>query len=141
MVLSEASFNVFLPRYCATHHQRAFTILDMERTLPTCLIRKLRSGSSKMVCFTAQNKRFFRSDERMNRPIHHVNKKKKRTKKLSHLSGIFDNRVLETNWKQWRSDLGYVQDEDPGDTMSKPESNRDPPRGTSTPHSPHSGPH
>lgn len=66
--LSEASFKVSLLRY-VTHRQRAFTILDMERTLPKWLIRKLRSGSSKMVCFTAENKRFLRSDERMKRLI------------------------------------------------------------------------
>ncbi|XP_011606498.2 transient receptor potential cation channel subfamily V member 1-like [Takifugu rubripes] len=74
--------------------QRAFTILDLERTLPRCLMRKLRSGSSNMLCFTAEDKRFFR--------------------------------VLETNWKKWRSDLGYIQEEDPGDTMLKSQSNSQP---------------
>uniref|UniRef100_H3CLS7 Transient receptor potential cation channel subfamily V member 2 n=1 Tax=Tetraodon nigroviridis TaxID=99883 RepID=H3CLS7_TETNG len=89
--------------------QRAFTILDIERTLPKCLMRKLHSGSSKTVCFTAENKRFLR---------------------------LFDLRVVETNWKQWRSDLGYVQDEDPGDTMSKSQSNSQP-QGTSRTRPPH----
>lgn len=69
MFLSKASYKVFLLRCYVTYHQRAFTILDIERTLPKCLIRKLHSGSSKMVCLTAENKRFLRSDEKMNRLV------------------------------------------------------------------------
>lgn len=46
--------------YYVTRHQRAFTILDLESTLPRCLMRKLRSGSSNMLCFKAEDKRFFR---------------------------------------------------------------------------------
>ncbi|XP_054455866.1 transient receptor potential cation channel subfamily V member 1-like [Anoplopoma fimbria] len=70
--------------------QRAYTILDMERTLPRCLKSKLYSGVSKVVCLRSgqdDNRRFFR--------------------------------VEEMNWRQWRSDVGYVQEEDPGDSMMK----------------------
>lgn len=45
------------------HPQRAFTILDMERTLPRSLRTKLYSGVSKMVCLGGQkdeSRRFFR---------------------------------------------------------------------------------
>lgn len=34
-----------------------------------------------------------------------------------------DCRVEEMNWRQWRSDLGYIQEEDPGDRMMKPQLN------------------
>lgn len=47
------------------------------------------------------------------------------------VSGIFDTRVLETNWKQWRSDLGYIEEEDPGDTMMKSQPKTQP-QGSST---------
>lgn len=70
--------------------QRAVTILDMERTLPRCLRRKINSGVSKIVCLGGQvdkSRRFFR--------------------------------VEELNWKQWRSDLGVLQEEDPGELMMK----------------------
>ncbi|KAK9521318.1 hypothetical protein VZT92_021135 [Zoarces viviparus] len=70
--------------------QRAFTILDMERTLPRCLKSKLYSTLSKIVCFKGEqgeSRRFFRVDE--------------------------------MNWKQWRSDVGYVHEEDPGESMMK----------------------
>ncbi|XP_037632140.1 transient receptor potential cation channel subfamily V member 1-like [Sebastes umbrosus] len=63
--------------------QRAFTILDMERTLPRCLRTKLFAGASKVVLGKDKTHRFFR--------------------------------VEELNWKQWRSDVGYIQDEDPGE--------------------------
>lgn len=36
-----------------------------------------------------------------------------------HLGTFFLFRVEEFNWKQWRSDLGFVQEEDPGDSMMK----------------------
>lgn len=37
---------------------------------------------------------------------------------VPHGPGIyFDFRVEEMNWRQWRSDLGYIQEEDPGDRM------------------------
>ncbi|XP_070762054.1 transient receptor potential cation channel subfamily V member 1-like [Enoplosus armatus] len=73
--------------------QRAFTILDMERTLPRCLASKLYSGVSKMVCIRGEqeeSRRFFR--------------------------------VEEVNWRQWRSDLGVIREEDPGDRVMKPQS-------------------
>ncbi|KAM9853777.1 transient receptor potential cation channel subfamily V member 1-like isoform 2-T2 [Aulostomus maculatus] len=71
--------------------QRAFTILDMERTLPTCLMNKLFPGGSKLVCFRNnqdESRTFFR--------------------------------VEEMNWRQWRSDLGVVYEEDPGHGMTMP---------------------
>lgn len=52
-------------------------------------------------------------------------------------SGILSTRVLETNWKQWRSDLGYIQEEDPGDTMLKSQS-KSQPQGSSSPFWPRS---
>ncbi|XP_023266093.1 transient receptor potential cation channel subfamily V member 1-like [Seriola lalandi dorsalis] len=74
--------------------QRAFTILDMERTLPRGLKNKLYSGMSKMVCLTGENdecRRFFR--------------------------------VEEMNWRQWKSELGVIREEDPGNQMMKPQPN------------------
>ncbi|KAM3615569.1 uncharacterized protein V6R79_004262 [Siganus canaliculatus] len=67
--------------------QRAFTILDTERTLPQWLQNKLFSRSSKTVSLGSEKERrcFFR--------------------------------VEEMKWSQWRSDLGYVQEEDPGDRI------------------------
>lgn len=62
----------------------------------------------------------------VNRPIDGV------LKSLFFVSRIFYTRVLETNWKQWRSDLGYIQEEDPGDNMLKSQSNSQP-QGSSTP--------
>lgn len=53
------------------------------------------------------------------------------------VSGILYTRVLETNWKQWRCDLGYIQEEDPGDTMLKSQS-KSQPQGSSTPFWPRS---
>ncbi|XP_072317875.1 transient receptor potential cation channel subfamily V member 1-like [Eucyclogobius newberryi] len=63
--------------------QRSHTILDMERTLPKCLLNKLRSVASKTVSFKQRDKsrRFLR--------------------------------VAETNWTQWRSDMCVYQEEDP----------------------------
>lgn len=51
---------------------------------------------------------------------------------VSHDQGIFfDFRVEEMNWRQWRSDLGYIQEEDPGDRMMKPQlKNQTPGRAT-----------
>ncbi|XP_029301832.1 transient receptor potential cation channel subfamily V member 1-like [Cottoperca gobio] len=68
--------------------QRASTILDMERTLPRCLTNKLHSRVSKKVCFRGKQ------DE----------------------SRRFF-RVEEMNWRQWRSDVGYIGEEDPGDCL------------------------
>ncbi|XP_076590832.1 transient receptor potential cation channel subfamily V member 1-like [Chaetodon auriga] len=81
--ISEESENIW-------NLQRAFTIVDMERTLPRCLTSKLYSGVSKMVCLRNEQ------DER---------------RRLL--------RVEEMNWRQWRSDLGFIQEEDPGDHMMK----------------------
>ena len=37
------------------------------------------------------------------------------------------------NWKQWRSDLGYIEEEDPGDRMMRPQpQSKDPTPGTHT---------
>ncbi|XP_047450081.1 transient receptor potential cation channel subfamily V member 1-like [Mugil cephalus] len=75
--------------------QRAFTILDIERTLPKWLKTKLDSGGSKMVSLKNEQdegQRFFR--------------------------------VEEMNWRQWRSDLG-VREEDPGNYMMKPEEEKE----------------
>ncbi|XP_042342627.1 transient receptor potential cation channel subfamily V member 1-like [Plectropomus leopardus] len=72
--------------------QRALTILDMEGTLPRCLMNKLNSRKSKMVCVRGEQdktRRFFR--------------------------------VEEINWKQWRSDVGVMQEEDPWDDVMKPQ--------------------
>uniref|UniRef100_UPI0037E7A5D8 transient receptor potential cation channel subfamily V member 1-like n=1 Tax=Semicossyphus pulcher TaxID=241346 RepID=UPI0037E7A5D8 len=68
--------------------QRAITILDMEKTMPKCLMDKLYSGVSKMVCLGSQedgSRKYFR--------------------------------VEELNWKQWKSDLGVMREEDPGERM------------------------
>ncbi|AWO98543.1 putative transient receptor potential cation channel subfamily V member 1-like [Scophthalmus maximus] len=72
--------------------QRAFTILDMERTLPRGLRSKLFTGESKMVCLRGKKdecRRFFR--------------------------------VEEMNWSQWRTDLGVIREEDPGNHMMEPQ--------------------
>lgn len=34
---------------------------------------------------------------------------------------FFDFRVEEMNWRQWRTDVGHIQEEDPGDRMMKPQ--------------------
>lgn len=53
---------------------------------------------------------------------------------VSQDEGIFsDFRVEEMNWRQWRSDLGYIQEEDPGDRMVKPQHNNQTP-GKATDH-------
>nr|XP_046245975.1 transient receptor potential cation channel subfamily V member 1-like isoform X2 [Scatophagus argus] len=78
--------------------QRASTILDMERTLPRCLTSKLFSGVSRMVCFRGKQEESRR---------------------------FF--RVEEMNWRQWRSDLGFIQEEDPGDHLMKPQPNNQTP--------------
>ncbi|XP_034095385.1 transient receptor potential cation channel subfamily V member 1-like isoform X3 [Gymnodraco acuticeps] len=83
--ISEESENIW-------NLQRAFTILDMERTLPKCLREKLLCGVSKVVCLKGsrdESRRFFR--------------------------------VEEMNWRQWRTDVGHIQEEDPGDRMMKPQ--------------------
>ncbi|KAM9364495.1 transient receptor potential cation channel subfamily V member 1-like isoform 2-T2 [Pholidichthys leucotaenia] len=64
--------------------QRAFTILDMERSLPRWLRKKLLSRMSKIICSrneTDKQRQFFR--------------------------------VVEMNWRRWRSDLGVTQEEEP----------------------------
>ncbi|XP_028321196.1 transient receptor potential cation channel subfamily V member 1-like [Gouania willdenowi] len=66
--------------------QRSFTILDMERSLPRCITTKLVSKTSKRVCFTTEQDQCRR---------------------------FF--RVEEMNWRQWRSDVGRIRDEDPED--------------------------
>ncbi|XP_008424925.1 transient receptor potential cation channel subfamily V member 1-like [Poecilia reticulata] len=69
--------------------QRAFTILDMERTLPRWLRTKLQSGASEMVCVSNDQddaRRFVR--------------------------------VTETNWKKWRSDLGVKLKEEPAGQLA-----------------------
>lgn len=63
--------------------QRAFTIIDMERTLPRCLRTKLYDRVSEMVCF--------RNDQAKARRF---------------------VRVTEVNWKKWRSNLGIDLKED-----------------------------
>ncbi|XP_039987251.1 transient receptor potential cation channel subfamily V member 1-like [Xiphias gladius] len=83
--ISEESENIW-------NLQRAFTILDMEQTLPRALRSRLHSGLSKMVCLRGEKdscRRFFR--------------------------------VEEMNWRQWKSDLGVIRDEDPGNRMMSPE--------------------
>ncbi|XP_068601286.1 transient receptor potential cation channel subfamily V member 1-like [Brachionichthys hirsutus] len=69
--------------------QRAFTILDMERTLPKCLKTKLLDGSNMV----------------------HFRREQNETGKWL--------RVQEMNWRKWRSNLRYMKDEDPGDCMMK----------------------
>lgn len=78
------------------------------------------------------HKAFKHLDKRVNRPIGGVFKSL-----FNSFLESFDTRVLETNWKQWRSDLGYIQEEDPGDTMLKSQSNSQP-QGRSTPRWPRS---
>ncbi|XP_046891610.1 transient receptor potential cation channel subfamily V member 1-like [Hypomesus transpacificus] len=60
--------------------QRAHTILDLERSLPKCFRKKLRSGVVKKL--GVAHRRFFR--------------------------------VEEVNWKKWRTNLGIINEEDPG---------------------------
>ncbi|PWA25568.1 hypothetical protein CCH79_00019658, partial [Gambusia affinis] len=69
--------------------QRAFTILDMERTLPRWLRTKLQSGASEMVCI--------RNDQDDTRRF---------------------VRVTEMNWNKWRSDLGVKLKEEPADQLT-----------------------
>ncbi|XP_043975914.1 transient receptor potential cation channel subfamily V member 1-like [Gambusia affinis] len=69
--------------------QRAFTILDMERTLPRWLRTKLQSRASEMVCI--------RNDQ--DDPRRFV-------------------RVTEMNWNKWRSDLGVKLKEEPADQLT-----------------------
>ncbi|XP_019223153.1 transient receptor potential cation channel subfamily V member 1 isoform X5 [Oreochromis niloticus] len=72
--------------------QRAFTILDMERTLPRWLRSKLQCRMSRMVCSRNpmdKHRRFFR--------------------------------VEEMNWKQWKSDLGVHWEEEPANDMMVPQ--------------------
>ncbi|KAE8294928.1 Transient receptor potential cation channel subfamily V member 1 [Larimichthys crocea] len=83
--ISEESENIW-------NLQRAFTILDMERTLPKCLSSKLFSGVSKMVC---------------------IGSKQDKSRRFL--------RVEEKDWKRWRCDLGFIQDEDPGDHVKTPQ--------------------
>lgn len=64
--------------------QRSHTILDMERTLPKCILNKLYSGRSKTVSF-----------------------KQEQDKKRKFI------RVEETHWTQWRSDMCVDGEEDP----------------------------
>ncbi|XP_061576179.1 transient receptor potential cation channel subfamily V member 1-like isoform X2 [Cololabis saira] len=68
--------------------QRAFTILDMERTLPRWLRNRLHSSVSDMVCFK-----------------NNLDKARRFV------------RVTEMNWKQWRSDLRVKLEEDPANEM------------------------
>ncbi|XP_071398318.1 transient receptor potential cation channel subfamily V member 1-like isoform X1 [Centroberyx affinis] len=77
--------------------QRALTILDMERTLPRGLRGKLYSGVVKTLCFSAGRQECRR---------------------------FF--RVEEMNWKKWRSDLGIIQEEDPGNHIIKPKPHETP---------------
>uniref|UniRef100_A0AAV2J577 Ion transport domain-containing protein n=1 Tax=Knipowitschia caucasica TaxID=637954 RepID=A0AAV2J577_KNICA len=67
--------------------QRSHTILDMERTLPNCMLDKLRSVGSK------------------------VSFKHERDKSRRFL------RVTETYWTEWRSDMYVCQEEDPGNDI------------------------
>uniref|UniRef100_A0A3B3TRQ6 Transient receptor potential cation channel subfamily V member 1-like n=1 Tax=Poecilia latipinna TaxID=48699 RepID=A0A3B3TRQ6_9TELE len=69
--------------------QRAFTILDMERTLPRWLRTKLQSGVSEMVCV--------RNDQDDARRF---------------------VRVTEINWKKWRSDVGVKLKEEPAGQLT-----------------------
>ncbi|XP_038140789.1 transient receptor potential cation channel subfamily V member 1-like [Cyprinodon tularosa] len=77
--------------------QRAFTILEMERTLPRWLRSKLHSRDSDMVCF--------KSDEGKSRRF---------------------VRVTVMNWKKWRSDLGVELKEDPANVERDEESSGNP---------------
>lgn len=72
--------------------QRAFTILDMERSVPGCLKSKLHSRVSEMVCFRSN-----------------VDKCRRFV------------RVTEKNWKKWRSDLGVKLEEEPANDMMEPQ--------------------
>ncbi|XP_062275922.1 transient receptor potential cation channel subfamily V member 1-like [Scomber scombrus] len=79
--ISEESENIWNLR-------RAMTILDLERSLPRSLMRKLNPAVSKMLCVRNEKnecKRFFR--------------------------------VEEMNWRQWRSDVALNREEDPGNDM------------------------
>ncbi|XP_014827614.1 PREDICTED: LOW QUALITY PROTEIN: transient receptor potential cation channel subfamily V member 1-like [Poecilia mexicana] len=69
--------------------QRAFTILDMERTLPRWLRTKLQSDASEMVCV--------RNDQDDARRF---------------------VRVTEINWKKWRSDVGVKLKEEPAGQLT-----------------------
>ncbi|XP_053177525.1 transient receptor potential cation channel subfamily V member 1-like [Scomber japonicus] len=79
--ISEESENIWNLR-------RAMTILDLERSLPRSLMRKMNPGVSKMLCVRNEKnecRRFFR--------------------------------VEEMNWRQWRSDVALNSEEDPGNDM------------------------
>uniref|UniRef100_A0A087XJ40 Ion transport domain-containing protein n=1 Tax=Poecilia formosa TaxID=48698 RepID=A0A087XJ40_POEFO len=79
--------------------QRAFTILDMERTLPRWLRTKLQSGASEMVCV--------RNDQDDARRF---------------VRRFVPFRVTEINWKKWRSDVGVKLKEEPAGCASVDES-------------------
>ncbi|XP_054884913.1 transient receptor potential cation channel subfamily V member 1-like isoform X2 [Poeciliopsis prolifica] len=69
--------------------QRAFTILDMERTLPPWLRTRLQAGASETICVGNDQddaRRFIR--------------------------------VTEINWNKWRSDLGVKLKEEPADPLT-----------------------
>uniref|UniRef100_A0A4W6FXS9 Transient receptor potential cation channel subfamily V member 2 n=1 Tax=Lates calcarifer TaxID=8187 RepID=A0A4W6FXS9_LATCA len=85
--------------------QRAITILDMERTLPRALRSRLHTGVLKMVCLRGEKDGYRR---------------------------FF--RVEEMNWRQWRSDLGVIQEEDPGNHMMKQPHDQTPGRATDHTH-------
>ncbi|XP_029943300.1 transient receptor potential cation channel subfamily V member 1-like [Salarias fasciatus] len=68
--------------------QRAFTILDMERTLPRWLRTLLQSRLSRMMSLTDED---------------------------NHCRTFL--RVEETDWRQWRSELHVIREEDPEDHM------------------------
>ncbi|XP_037534260.1 transient receptor potential cation channel subfamily V member 1-like [Nematolebias whitei] len=68
--------------------QRAFTILDLERSLPSWLRRKLQSRVSEVMCFGSER-------DKCRRFV----------------------RVTEINWKKWKSDLGVKLKEDPANHL------------------------
>uniref|UniRef100_A0A3P9L8G2 Ion transport domain-containing protein n=1 Tax=Oryzias latipes TaxID=8090 RepID=A0A3P9L8G2_ORYLA len=77
--------------------QRAFTILDMERTLPLRLKDKIQSKVSKMVCL--------RSGQGRSRKF---------------------VRVTEINWEKWKSALGFkLEEEHENETMSSETNERE----------------
>lgn len=55
--------------------------------------------------------------------------------KMGNSKPACNSRVEEMNWKQWRTDLGYIQEEDPGNNMIKLQSkNQTPGRATDHTH-------
>lgn len=57
--------------------------------------------------------------------------------KMGNSKPACDTRVEEMNWKQWRTHLGYIQEEDPGNNMIKLQSkNQAPGRATDHTHTP-----